>query len=332
VHLSGGRIAMTVHDGPFQSLAVADRTGQVDCVDLPFTSIKPYLDAAADQVVAIAAAPAGLSQVISINLSGAPSWQSLTPAPLPVTDGVVLPEPLVVDGPAGRLYALVYPPAGSGRAWRAPAVVRAHPGPTASMGTKLDAHVQFLCRNGFAVVDVDYRGSSGYSRAFRQSLYGRWGTADVEDCVAVAAHLVSAGNTPAGQVFIAGASAGGYTALQAVSQSDLFAGAVARSAIIDPARWQATVPRWQRAHAAELAGPAGAVRAAAIRRPVLFIHGLADHVAPLQDVLELAEALTALDHPHQMLVLGAAAHEFGSGDDSSRASRAELAFYLDLLS
>jgi dipeptidyl aminopeptidase/acylaminoacyl peptidase len=133
-------------------------------------------------------------------------------------------------------------------------------------------------------------------------------------------------------VFIAGASAGGYTALQAVSQSDLFVGAVARSAIIDPARWRATVPRWQRAHAAELAGPAGAVRAAAIRRPVLFIHGLADHVAPLQDVLELAEALTALDRPHQMLVLGAAAHEFGSGDDSSRASRAELAFYLDLLS
>jgi dipeptidyl aminopeptidase/acylaminoacyl peptidase len=331
VHLRGGRIAMTVHDGPFQSLAVVDRAGRLDRVDLPFTSIKPYLDAAEDQVVAIAAAPAGAAQVISIDLSGAPSWQSLTPAPQLATDAV-LPEPLVVDGPAGRLHALVYRPAGCGGAWRAPTVVRAHPGPTASMGTKLDAHVQFLCRNGFAVVDVDYRGSSGYSRAFRQSLYGRWGTADVEDCVALAAHLVSAGHTPAGQVFIAGASAGGYTALQAICQSDLFSGAVARSAIIDPARWQAVVPRWQQAHAAQLAGPAGAVRAAAIRRPVLFIHGVADHVAPLQDVLELAGAMTTQDRPHQLLALGAAGHEFGSDDDNSRASRTELAFYLDLLS
>jgi dipeptidyl aminopeptidase/acylaminoacyl peptidase len=153
---------------------------------------------------------------------------------------------LSIDRPGGRLNALLYPPHHASEGWSAPTVVRAHPGPTTSMSLRPDPQVQYLCSHGFAVVDVDYRGSTGYSRAFRQQLHGHWGTADVADCIAVAEHLIAAGRTSRGQFFITGASAGGYTALQAISRSDVFAGAVARSAIIDPARWQQTAPRWQR--------------------------------------------------------------------------------------
>jgi dipeptidyl aminopeptidase/acylaminoacyl peptidase len=191
---------------------------------------------------------------------------------------------------------------------------------------RLDGQIQLFCSHGFAVVDVDYRGSTGYSRAFRQSLYGRWGTADVEDCAAVAQHLVAAGHAQPEHVFIMGASAGGYTALQAVCATDVFAAAIARSAIVDPRRWQHTAPRWQRAHASALAGPAGAIRADRIRRPVLFIHGADDDVAPLTAVRALANTMGEHGLDHELVVLGDSAHEVTAFDDNTRALMAELDF------
>jgi dipeptidyl aminopeptidase/acylaminoacyl peptidase len=333
VHLPGGRIAMTVHDGPRQYLVVHHPGGRRDPVDLPYTTIKPYLAADHHRLYGIVSSPTAVAQVIVIDLDADGAWRPLSrpqitdwAGPEPVT-----PAAFSFTGPGGQLNALLYPPHDACAGWSAPMVVRAHPGPTASMTLRPDPQVQYLCSHGFGVVDVDYRGSTGYSRRFRQELDGMWGTAEVDDCVAVAEHLITAGRAVRRQVFITGASAGGYTALHAISRSDIFAGAVARSAIIDPASWQQTAPRWQRPHAAALAGPAGPVRAEAIRGPVLLIHGAGDHVAPLTDVTDLADALAAQDKPHVLLVLGTAGHEFGANDDTTRALEAELAFYRGLL-
>jgi dipeptidyl aminopeptidase/acylaminoacyl peptidase len=333
VHLPGGRIAMTVHDGPRQHLVVHHPHGRRETVGLPFSTIKPYLATDHDRLYCIASAPTALAQVIEIDLGADARWRPLSrpqstdwAGPDPVT-----PTEFSFRGPGGHLNALLYPPHEASTNWSAPIVVRAHPGPTASMTLRPDPQVQYLCSHGLGVVDVDYRGSTGYPRSFRQELHGQWGTADVDDCIAVAEHLIEAGRTARGQVFITGASAGGYTALHAISRSNTFAGAVARSAIIDPARWQQTAPRWQRPHAAALKGAAGPVRAKTIRRPVLLIHGAGDHVAPLTDITELAGALAAQDKPHELLVLGGAGHEFGAKDDTTRALEAELAFYRGLL-
>jgi dipeptidyl aminopeptidase/acylaminoacyl peptidase len=209
-------------------------------------------------------------------------------------------------------------------------VVRAHPGPTSAVTMRLDCHVQFLTSRGFAVVDVDYRGSTGYGREFRQALDGRWGDADVADCAAVAQHFITAGQAAPRAVFIFGASAGGYTALQAVSRETVFAGAVARSAIVDPRRWQTTAPRWQRPHAARLAGPAGAVVAHRVVRPVLLVHGASDHVANVTDVVELAQGLAARGREHQFLLLGAG-HELSAQAEHARALDAEAAFYASII-
>jgi dipeptidyl aminopeptidase/acylaminoacyl peptidase len=228
---------------------------------------------------------------------------------------------------------LLYPPGGvSGAAgWSAPLIVRAHPGPTSSMNLRLDWHAQFLASHGFAVADVDYAGSSGYGRAFRQSLYGRWGTADVDDCAAVACHLVTAGRARPDQVFIYGASAGGYTALQAVSRPGPFAGAVARAAIVDPERWQHTAPRWQRPHARRLGGAAGPVRAASVDRPVLLIHGADDAIAPVADVVALADALAVAGKRHRLLVLGASGHQRSREQEDAEALGTEIAFYRSVM-
>jgi dipeptidyl aminopeptidase/acylaminoacyl peptidase len=333
VHLPGGRIAMTVHHGPRQRLVVHHPDGRRDPFDLPFGTIKPYLAADQDRLYCIGSSPTTLPQVTAIDLGAEGAWRPLSQAQRTDWAGPdpVSPTEFSLEGPGRRLNVLLYPPHAAGEGWTAPTVVRAHPGPTTSMTLRPDPQVQYLCSHGFAVVDVDYRGSTGYSRSFRQELYGQWGRADVDDCVAVAEYLIAAGRTARGQVFITGASAGGYTALHALSRSDIFAGGVARSAIIDPARWQQTAPRWQRPHAAALAGPAGPVRAEAVLQPVLLIHGAGDHVAPLSDVAELADALAAQDKPHELLVLGTAGHEFGAKDDTTRALEAELSFYRDCL-
>lgn len=187
--------------------------------------------------------------------------------------------------------------------------------------------MQFLTSKGFAVVDVDYRGSSGYGRAFRRSVHGQWGDADAHDCTAVAEHFIDMGRVRPGQVFITGASAGGYTALHAVSRPSVFTAAVARSAIVDPSRWRQIAPRWQRPHAAALVGPAGRVDPAAVERPVLLIHGADDHIAPVADVRSLAAGLAARGRRHRLIVLGAAGHRLSAEQEAAQALDAEVDFY-----
>ena len=202
--------------------------------------------------------------------------------------------------------------------------MRAHPGPTASSVLRLDPQVQYFTGRGFAVVDVDYSGSTGYGRAFRESLYGRWGLDDVADCAAVAEHLVAAGRAVAGQVFIRGASAGGYTALRAVSQEGPFAAGVAVSAVVDPARWAQRAPRFQRPLAARLLG--GAVTASEVRTPVLLIHGTDDAVVPADDVLALADGLRSRGAPCEVLLLQGVGH-----DVADAGLEAELRLYQQII-
>ncbi len=179
--------------------------------------------------------------------------------------------------------------------------------------------------------DVDYRGSTGYGRAFRQALNGRWGIDDVEDCRRVAEHLLAEGRTTTGQVFISGASAGGFTALCAVSTDGPFAAAVARSAIIDARRWTITAPRFQRAHAATLAHNEAVVRPAAIRRPVLLIHGAHDAVAPIGEAIALVASLRARGAVARLVTLDEVGHEMSVPDQTETALDAELDLYQTIL-
>jgi dipeptidyl aminopeptidase/acylaminoacyl peptidase len=131
-------------------------------------------------------------------------------------------------------------------------------------------------------------------------------------------------------VFISGASAGGYTALHAVSAEGPFALAVARSAIVDPQRWTTTAPRFQRPHAAILASPGAAVQAEQVRRPVLLVHGVRDEVAPIGDVTALADWLRERGLLVGMLTLEDAGH-YVSGAALAAALDAEIDAYRGVL-
>nr|WP_244295979.1 prolyl oligopeptidase family serine peptidase [Micromonospora orduensis] len=329
--LGDGRIVMAVQEGPRHRLVVIELDGTVRPVDLPYTSIKPYLAVQGTTVALIGSSPTVAPQVVLIDLAdGNLQVEVLARSEHAALERarVSTPTELRVRVASGReVLALVYPPTGSAADWRAPVIVRAHPGPTASCLLRLDWQVQFFTSRGFAVVDVDYLGSTGYGRAFRESLYGRWGLDDVDDCAAVAVHLLSTGRAVPGQVFIRGASAGGYTALHAVAQDGPFAAATAVSAVVDPDRWAQTVPRFQRAHAMRLRGGAGPVRAAAVQRPVLLIHGTADEVAVVEDVRDLADELTSLGVAPEVLILPDVGHYVASSGRAGAALEAEVAHY-----
>lgn len=329
--LDDGRIVAVVQEGPRHRLVVIEPDGTVRPVDLPYTSIKPYLALRGTTVALIGSSPTAAPQVALVDLAEADLQVKVLASPEHAgldRARVSTPTELRVRVASGReVLALVYPPTGATADWEAPVIVRAHPGPTASCLLRLDWQAQFFTSRGFAVVDVDYLGSTGYGRAFRESLYGRWGLDDVDDCAAVAVHLLSTGRAVPGQVFIRGASAGGYTALHALAQDGPFAAATAVSAIVDPERWAQTVPRFQRAHAMRLSGGAGPVRAADIERPVLFIHGTADEVAVVEDVRELAEELTSLGRAPKVLLLAEVGHYVASSRRAGAALEAELAHY-----
>ncbi|WP_326564694.1 prolyl oligopeptidase family serine peptidase [Micromonospora peucetia] len=332
--LDDDRIVVAVQEGPRHRLVVIEPDGTVRPVDLPYTSIKPYLAARGMTVALIGSSPTAAPQVALVDLAGSYSQVEVLARPEHAElDGarVSTPTELRVRVANDReVFALVYPPTGSAADWRAPVIVRAHPGPTASCLLRLDWQTQFFTNRGFAVVDVDYLGSTGYGRAFRESLYGRWGLDDVDDCAAVAGHLLSTARAVPGQVFIRGASAGGFTALHAVAQDGPFAAAIAVSAIVDPARWAETVPRFQRAHAMRLRGGAGRVRAAAVQRPVLLIHGTADEVAVVEDVRELADELTSLGMP-EVLLLPDVGHHVATSSRAGAALEASLAHYRSVM-
>lgn len=328
--LDDGRIVVAVQEGPRHWLAVIDLEGGVRRIDTPFTSLKPYVALRGASVAVIAASPTTAPEVrvFPVDPSAGPiEVLAITQARQLEGLAISVPDQLSVTSGGRQVKALLYPPTGAGPRWQAPLIVRAHPGPTASSALRLDWQVQFFTSRGFAVVDVDYAGSTGYGRAFRQSLYGRWGIDDVADCRAVALHLVAAGRATPQQMFIRGASAGGYTALKAVSGDTPFAAATAVSAIVDPGRWAQRAPRFQRPHAARLSSAAGPVRASAISRPVLLVHGKDDPVAPTDEIEALADGLRRRAVLHDLLILDDGGHQVALAMDAAAALEAELALY-----
>jgi dipeptidyl aminopeptidase/acylaminoacyl peptidase len=328
VFLSGGRVALTVHDGLTTALKVANSVGETTSVGADVTSVKPYLAVVGGQIAVIGSSPTRTPSVLLIDAdqteasATTPLGQPPSGDDLPTVTRTELRE--VTNGVTKLRFLLRLPLLGR---QGLPLLVRAHPGPTDDVPLRRDVTADFFTSRGFAVADVAYRGSSGQGRAFRKLLDGHWGEYDVDDCAAVAEHLLSDGTARPGAVFISGASAGGYTALQAVCRSTPFAAATATSAIINPACWATRVPRFQRPHAAILEGPAGAVRAERVTRPVLLIHGSDDAIAPAEDAMALAEQLRSRDSRHRALFLEDGGHYLSHPRCREAALTAEWEFY-----
>lgn len=245
-------------------------------------------------------------------------------------------------------FAQYYPPAS--RTHRAPpgslppALVLAHGGPTGHAGRGLALRVQFYTSRGFAVLDVDYAGSTGYGRAYRERLDGQWGAADVADCAAGARYLAAEGLADPAKVAIAGGSAGGYTVLMALATTQAFAAGSSHYGISDLGLLMQHTHKFEAGYLHRLLGttPRSWKKVCAARSPITLIdgmtaplvlfQGLDDKVVPPEQSRLIHERLGQRGVMTELHEFAAESHGFRRAETIVKVAEAELAFLIRALS
>jgi dipeptidyl aminopeptidase/acylaminoacyl peptidase len=200
-----------------------------------------------------------------------------------------------------RTHAWYYPPIGAGDG-PAPLLVKSHSGPTAMARRGLSLAIQYWTSRGWGVVDVNYGGSTGFGRAYRERLNQGWGVVDVADCAAAAQALIASGHAHPDQIAIEGGSAGGFTTLAALCFTDVFRAGACRYAVCDLTAMATDTHRFEARYLDSLVGAWPEERsiysdrsplhhAGRIRCPVLFFQGLQDKVVPAEQTEQMAAVL-----------------------------------------
>lgn len=257
------------------------------------------------------------------------------------------PETVSFDTTGGeQAHALYYAPAHAtvtGETGTAPPLlVKAHGGPTAATSSALDLKIRYWTSRGFAVLDVNYRGSTGYGRQYRHRLYGNWGVVDVEDCIHGAREIASRGLADPERLLITGSSAGGYTVLCALVFHDVFAAGASYYGVADPAGAMRDTAKFESRYGDKLIGPLPATEALwrkrsplfnaeKLRRPVIFFQGLEDFIVPPDQSERMYEAARANDVKTEYLKFPTEGHGFRQAATIETALQAEYDFYCDVL-
>ncbi len=320
---------------------VPDPTGEApmrwQSLELPFNDLAA-LDAESGRLVALAAAPDRGPGLLDLD-TGSGRWQHRPAAADPLEpEAISLPQELWFEGHGGLpTQAWYYPPAGGSHP-DAPLLVKGHSGPTAMARTGLSLAIQFWTSRGWGVVDVNYGGSTGFGRAYRERLQGQWGVVDVADCIAAARSLVAAGQASAERIAMEGGSAAGFTVLAALGHDDTIRAGSCRYPVTDLAALAGGDHRFEARDFDGLIGPWPAARetyearsplqqAERIRRPVILFHGLEDRVVPPEQSERLALVLGQQGVPVQLHLFPDEGHGFRSGAVQQQVLEATEAFF-----
>ena len=223
-----------------------------------------------------------------------------------------------------------------------PLVVKCHGGPTASASSGLSLGIQYWTSRGIAVIDVDYGGSTGYGRAYRERLKGQWGVVDVDDCVNAARYVAAEGLADAERAVITGGSAGGYTVLAALAGRDFFKGGASHYGVSDVAALARDTHKFESRYLDWLIGPypqeaelyrerSPLTHADKLDCPVIFFQGSEDRVVPPNQTEMMVEALRRRGIPCGYLLFAGEQHGFRRAENIKRALDAELYFYAELV-
>jgi dipeptidyl aminopeptidase/acylaminoacyl peptidase len=258
-----------------------------------------------------------------------------------------VPEAVTFDTDNGlQAYGLFYPPrnadfvAPTGQL--PPLIVHCHGGPTAAASPTLSWGTQYWTSRGFAVLDVNYGGSTGYGREYRLRLQGNWGVVDVADCVNGARHLAATGRVDAERWAISGASAGGYTTLAVLTFRKEFKTGASYYGVSDLEALAKDTHKFESRYLDGLVGPYPQRRDLYLARspihsarlltvPVAFFQGAEDRVVPPQQAEEMVDALRQHRIPFLYLLFDGEQHGFRRADNIKRALDAELYFYATFL-
>ena len=319
-------------------------------IPLPWTSIDSLV-VDGSTAAFIGGAPDRSAAVVSVDLDSGDGLMHRVSSTLSIDEGL-LSRPVAIRYPTGGghstgggeevAHGYYYPPCNASCQGPAgelpPLLVMSHGGPTGAASDTLNPATQFWTSRGFAVLDVDYRGSTGYGRAYRERLYGAWGVADVEDCVAGAMHLADTGRADRERLAIRGGSAGGYTTLAALTFHDVFRAGASYYGICDLEVLAADTHKFEARYLDRLVGRWPAERdvyrarsplhhASRLGCPIIFFQGLDDRVVPPNQAELMVDALDRRGLPVAYLRFEGEGHGFRRAGTIRRCLEAELYFY-----
>ena len=342
--LSSGRIICRyVKSGNSYVGILETATGTMKPLDLPYTSINA-IQATAGYAILLAGSPTQASSIVKLDLATAKT-EVLRQSSQTNLDTAYFSIPEAIDFPTENgftSHALYYGPKNrdfvAPRQERAPLLVVSHGGPTGAASSVFNLAVQYWTSRGFAVADVNYGGSTGYGRAYRERLDGQWGIVDVDDCVNCARHLIAGGRADANRVAIRGGSAGGYTTLAALTFRDLFKAGASYYGVSDLEALEKDTHKFESRYLERLIGAYPERRDLFIERspiyhvdrlscPVIFLQGNEDKVVPPSQAELMVEALRKKGLPVAYILFEGEQHGFRQAKNIKRALEAELYFY-----
>jgi dipeptidyl aminopeptidase/acylaminoacyl peptidase len=350
--LADGRIVCAYDRDGRTFFAVLDpETGELSDLDLEYDALRGLSCVAAEDSSALLVAGSATipHEVVHLDLATGSVEVLRTSARVPVHMSYFsLPRAVEFPTEGGRTaHALLYPPthpehvAPEGE--RPPLLVMSHGGPTANATPLFDLEKQFWTSRGFAVVDVNYGGSTGYGREYRERLNGRWGVVDLWDCVNAARYLVEQGEADPERLLITGGSAGGYTTICALTFTDDFAAGTSYFGLADLEQFAGgETHKFELQYEYTLVGPYP--EAAALYRerspihfadqittPMLVQQGADDKVVPPSHAELIVAALRAGGIPHAYLLYEGEGHGFRKAENIARSLEAEFSFYAQIL-
>jgi dipeptidyl aminopeptidase/acylaminoacyl peptidase len=330
-------------------LAVLDVTrGSLSALDTPFTEFGS-LRAEGDRVVLRAGAPDHPASIVALDLGSGghavlkKATDILDRADLHLADYLTKAE--IVEFPTTdgeTAFGLFYPPHNPDYAGvageRPPLLVKCHGGPTSAAASTLNLGIQFWTSRGIAVLDVNYRGSTGFGRAYRDRLHLTWGVVDVDDCVHGASFLAARGRVDGRRCVISGGSAGGYTTLAALTFRDFFQGGASYYGVSDASALARDTHKFESRYLDWLIGPypqeearyrerSPLYHADRLSKPVIFFQGDEDAVVPPNQTEAMVEALRRKGNAVGYFLFSGEQHGFRQAGNIQRCLDAELAFY-----
>ena len=346
--LPDGRLACIVTRGAQDELVLIDPDEAVSQkLDSEYTHFGPAhlrFDPASGRLVLIASDHQRAPAVVAVDPAHG-QWEVIHLTHGQAWEPDLLSEPGEITFPTeGGLtaHALFYPPRNAG--YRGPpgelppCIVISHGGPTSRTTAQFDPEIQFWTSRGLAVVDVNYGGSSGFGRSYRERLNGQWGVVDVQDCIRAARYLASQGQVDGQRLIIRGGSAGGYTTLCAVVFHSEFSAAASYYGVADIEMLARDTHKFESRYLDGLIGPYPAAAALYHERsplhfadriscPIILFQGLQDPVVPPSQAEAFVAALRAKGLPHAYLTFEGEAHGFRDARNNRRSLEAELYFY-----
>ncbi|MEE3715688.1 prolyl oligopeptidase family serine peptidase [Tumidithrix elongata RA019] len=312
-------------------------------LDTPYTQISG-LQATKEKVAFLAGSPTQATAIVQINLSTGKSQILRCSSDLAISASYIsIPEAVEFPTENGlTAYGFFYPPqnpdyqAPDGE--KPPLIVKSHGGPTASTSDTLSLKIQYWTSRGFAVLDVNYGGSTGYGRPYRQRLKFNWGVVDVDDCANGAKYLAERGLVDWNRLAIAGGSAGGYTTLCALTFRDVFKAGASYYGVSDLEALATDTHKFESRYLDSLIGAYPEFQDLYRQRspihftdrlscPVIFFQGLEDRVVPPNQAEMMVDALKAKGLPVAYVPFEGEQHGFRKAENIKRTLDGELYFY-----